>query len=61
MYDAIMEIFKDEIAQRENEAKMRTLADLVDKSIITAQQAADEMDMTVDEFNNAVEQLKAPV
>ena len=61
MYDAIMEIFKDEIAQRENEARMRTLADLVDDGTLSEEKAAEKMGMTVDEFNAAVDELKAPV
>ena len=47
--------------RREKEGAIRTLADLVEEGTLSEEKAAEKMGMTVDEFNNAVEQLKAPV
>ena len=51
MYEEMMAIFKDEI-ERTN---LRTLAGMVDKNIITIEQAAQGLGMTVSEFKEAVE------
>lgn len=53
-----MEIFKDEIGERIDESKLIMLVEMVGKGIITIEQAAQGLDMTVDEFKKAVENLK---
>ena len=53
-----MEIFKDEIGERIDESKLIMLVEMVGKGILTIEQAAQGLDMTVDEFKKAVENLK---
>ena len=53
-----MEIFKDEIGERIDESKLMMLVEMVGKGIITIEQAAKGVDMTVDEFKKAVEKIK---
>lgn len=57
-----MEIFKDEIGEKEQsartEGKIQAFAGLVDDGTLTVERAAEKLGMTVQEFQKAVENLK---
>ena len=53
-----MEIFKDEIAVERAEARIQAYAEMVDKGLVTIDQAAEVLKMTVQEFQKAVEKIK---
>ena len=53
-----MEIFKDEIAVERAEARIQAYAEMVDKGLVTIDQAAEALNMTVQEFQKAVEKIK---
>ena len=53
-----MEIFKDEIAVERAEARIQAYAEMVDKGLVTINQAAEALNMTIQEFQKAVEKIK---
>ena len=57
-----MEIFKDEIGEKEQsartEGKIQAYAEMVDDGDLTVERAAEKLGMTVQEFQKAVEKIK---
>ena len=53
-----MEIFKDEIAVERAKARIQAYAEMVDKGLVTIDQAAEALKMTVQECQKAVEKIK---
>ena len=61
MNEAMLAIFKDEIEQKRIEGRIQMCAEMVDKGLVTIDQAASALGMTVTEFKTAVENLKVIV
>ena len=57
-----MEIFKDEIGEKEQsartEGKIQAYAEMVDDGDLTVERAAEKLGLTVQEFQKAVEKIK---
>ena len=58
MCEALRELMKEEIEERFNEGKLIAYAEMIDKGLISYEQAAQAVDMTVEQFKTAVEKLK---
>ena len=52
-------IFKDDFTQTRTETQIQVYDNLVTKGLITIEQAAAEMNMTVKEFKEAVEKIQS--
>ena len=58
MNEAMLAIFKDEIEQKRIEGRIQMCAEMVDKGLVTIDQAASALGMTVTEFKTAVESVR---
>lgn len=58
MNEAMLAIFKDEIEQKRTEGRIQMCAEMVEKGLVTIDQAASALNMTVPEFKAAVESVR---